>query len=126
MRVTVGPSEGSAVLVLGKRAQQDVRDALTRIFTSRRTARPTYVNILLTRPLQVYKLMVPHFRYTLNINRNARSSLINAGGIIEKSFSAGAYAMRLASVVYGKYWNFATEALPEDLRARYGTRPLEM
>ncbi|GLC42161.1 hypothetical protein PLESTM_001298800 [Pleodorina starrii] len=66
----------------------------------------------------VHKLMAPHFRYTLNINANARSSLINAGGIIERSFSAGPYAMRLASVVYGKYWNFATEALPEDLKAR--------
>ncbi|GLC52505.1 hypothetical protein PLESTB_000637300 [Pleodorina starrii] len=66
----------------------------------------------------VFKLMMPHFRYTLNINRNARSNLINAGGIIEKTFSAGPYAMRLASVVYGKYWNFATEALPEDLKAR--------
>ncbi|GLC38394.1 hypothetical protein PLESTB_001582500 [Pleodorina starrii] len=66
----------------------------------------------------VYKLMAPHYRYTLNINRNARSSLINAGGVIEKTFSAGPYALRLASVVYGKYWNFATEALPEDLKAR--------
>ncbi|EFJ46750.1 hypothetical protein VOLCADRAFT_105416 [Volvox carteri f. nagariensis] len=66
----------------------------------------------------VYKLMLPHFRYTLNINRNARGSLVNAGGLIEKSFSAGAYAMSLSSIVYGKDWNFATEALPEDLKTR--------
>ncbi|KAG2452554.1 hypothetical protein HYH02_002791 [Chlamydomonas schloesseri] len=66
----------------------------------------------------VAKLMLPHFRYTLNINRNARASLINAGGIIEKTFSAGAFAMRLASAVYGKSWTFKGQALPEDLRER--------
>lgn len=62
--------------------------------------------------------MLPHFRYTLNINRNARASLINAGGIIEKTFSAGPFAMRLASAVYGKSWTFAGQALPVDLRER--------
>ncbi|GLC42158.1 hypothetical protein PLESTM_001298500 [Pleodorina starrii] len=66
----------------------------------------------------VHKLMAPHFRYTMNINSNARSSLVNAGGIIERSFTPGPYAMRLSSVIYGKHWNFATEALPEDLKAR--------
>ncbi|KAG2491170.1 hypothetical protein HYH03_010382 [Edaphochlamys debaryana] len=66
----------------------------------------------------VFKLMLPHFRYTLNINRNARSSLINAGGIIEKTFSAGEYAMRLAAKLYGATWTFAGQALPEDLKRR--------
>ncbi|PNW74735.1 hypothetical protein CHLRE_12g512300v5 [Chlamydomonas reinhardtii] len=66
----------------------------------------------------ITKLMLPHFRYTLNINRNARASLINAGGIIEKTFSAGPFAMRLASAVYGKSWTFAGQALPVDLRER--------
>ncbi|KXZ51371.1 hypothetical protein GPECTOR_13g860 [Gonium pectorale] len=66
----------------------------------------------------VYKLMVPHFRYTLHINRNARQQLISSGGTIEGNFSAGPYALRLASAVYGKYWTFASQALPEDLKAR--------
>ncbi|GLI71453.1 hypothetical protein VaNZ11_016671 [Volvox africanus] len=66
----------------------------------------------------VYKLMAPHFRYTLQINRNARQQLINAGGIIERIVPSGKYAMLLASVLYGATWNFATEALPEDLKAR--------
>ena len=35
-------------------------------------------------PLQVFQLLQPHFRYTLAINANARSSLINAGGVVEK------------------------------------------
>ncbi|GIL59444.1 hypothetical protein Vafri_14121 [Volvox africanus] len=66
----------------------------------------------------VYKLMTPHFRYTLQINCNARQQLINAGGTIEKIVPSGKYAMLLASVLYGATWNFATEALPEDLKAR--------
>jgi hypothetical protein len=32
----------------------------------------------------VYKLMLPHFRYTLDINANARSILVNADGILEQ------------------------------------------
>lgn len=46
------------------------------------------------------------------------SSLINAGGIIEKNFSAGAYSLRLSSVVYGKSWTFVGQALPQDLADR--------
>ncbi|KAG2491172.1 hypothetical protein HYH03_010384 [Edaphochlamys debaryana] len=73
----------------------------------------------------VFKLMLPHFRYTLDINRNARSNLVNAprggllgGGIIEQAFSAGEYAMRLAAKLYGATWTFAGQALPKDLERR--------
>ena len=34
--------------------------------------------------MQVFMLMQPHFHYTMCINANARSSLINAGGVVEK------------------------------------------
>ena len=33
---------------------------------------------------QVFQLMQPHFLYTLDINANARSTLINAGGTVEQ------------------------------------------
>lgn len=69
--------------------------------------------------LQVYKLMLPHFRYTMAINASARSSLINADGVIEKTFAAGEFAMRLSSVVYKKSWKFKNQALPDDLEDRY-------
>ena len=39
---------------------------------------------------QLHKLMLPHFRYTLNINRNARATLVSARGTIETAFSPGA------------------------------------
>ncbi|GIL91409.1 hypothetical protein Vretimale_17802 [Volvox reticuliferus] len=66
----------------------------------------------------VYKLMAPHFRYTLQINRDARMRLINADGVIEQIVPSDKYAMLYASALYRTTWNFATEALPEDLKAR--------
>ena len=37
----------------------------------------------------VYKLLQPHFRYTVGINGAARKSLINDRGIIDQIFSIG-------------------------------------
>lgn len=66
----------------------------------------------------IYQLLHPHFRYTMEINAQARQMLINAGGIIESTFSPGRYCMELSSVVYDKFWRFDMEALPEDLIRR--------
>jgi len=66
----------------------------------------------------VYQLLRPHFRYTMRINALARSALINAGGIIELSFSPQKYAMELSSAAYDQLWRFDTEALPADLIRR--------
>ena len=37
----------------------------------------------------LYKLLQPHFRYTIGINSAARMKLINSGGIIDHAFSIG-------------------------------------
>ncbi|CAO2207217.1 unnamed protein product, partial [Urochloa humidicola] len=66
----------------------------------------------------VFHLLHPHFRYTMRINALARSALINAGGIIELSFSPGKYAMELSSAAYDKLWRFDAESLPGDLVRR--------
>ena len=65
----------------------------------------------------MYKLLKPHFRYTMRINCAARTSLVKAGGIVESSFSPGSYSMELSSVVYSS-WRFDEQALPADLLRR--------
>ncbi|KAK8957454.1 hypothetical protein KSP39_PZI000087 [Platanthera zijinensis] len=66
----------------------------------------------------IYKLLHPHFRYTMEINGLARQYLINAGGIIESSFSTLKYAIELSSAAYHQQWRFDMEGLPADLIKR--------
>ncbi|CAN6216308.1 unnamed protein product [Urochloa humidicola] len=66
----------------------------------------------------IYRLLHPHFRFTMEINAMARNLLISADGIIEGSFAPGKYCMELSSAVYDKFWRFDTEALPADLIRR--------
>ncbi|GAY49890.1 hypothetical protein CUMW_122500 [Citrus unshiu] len=66
----------------------------------------------------IYRLLHPHFRYTVEINAFARKDLVNAGGIIESTFSPGKYSMELSSVAYDKQWRFDHEALPKNLISR--------
>lgn len=66
----------------------------------------------------IYRLLDPHFRYTMEINALARQALVNADGIIESSFSPGKYSMEFSSVAYDKQWRFDHEALPKDLISR--------
>ena len=63
----------------------------------------------------IYRLLHPHFRYTMEINALAREKLINANGIIEGAFSPGKFSMELSSAVYDAVWSFDHEALPQDL-----------
>ncbi|KAG1364222.1 Linoleate 13S-lipoxygenase 2-1, chloroplastic [Cocos nucifera] len=66
----------------------------------------------------IYRLLHPHFRYTMEINALAREYLINAGGTIETCFSPRKYSIELSSVAYDKLWRFDMEALPADLIRR--------
>ncbi|WZZ67912.1 hypothetical protein YC2023_079282 [Brassica napus] len=66
----------------------------------------------------IYRLLHPHFRYTMEINARARQVLINVGGIIESCFWPGKYSLELSSDVYDKLWRFDREGLPADLISR--------
>lgn len=62
----------------------------------------------------IYKLLLPHYRDTMNINGLARQSLVNAASIIEQSFLPGQFPVEMSSAVY-KGWVFTDHALPADL-----------
>ncbi|KAK5811398.1 hypothetical protein PVK06_026728 [Gossypium arboreum] len=66
----------------------------------------------------IYRLLHPHFRYTIEINALARESLINVDGMIENSFSPGKYPLELCAVAYDLEWRFDHQALPADLISR--------
>ncbi|TVU08176.1 hypothetical protein EJB05_41567, partial [Eragrostis curvula] len=66
----------------------------------------------------IYRLLHPHFRYTMEINALGRGTLINADGVIESNLWPRKYCMELSSTVYDKIWRFDMEALPNDLIRR--------
>ncbi|KAI5069566.1 hypothetical protein GOP47_0015867 [Adiantum capillus-veneris] len=65
----------------------------------------------------LHALLSPHFKDTLHINAMSKTSLINAGGKVEKHYSAGRYCMEITSVAY-KSWRLDEESLPKDLIKR--------
>ncbi|KAL9304343.1 hypothetical protein ACSQ67_021606 [Phaseolus vulgaris] len=65
----------------------------------------------------IHKLLLPHYRDTMNINALARNVLVNAEGIIESTFLWGRYSLEMSAVVY-KDWVFPEQALPADLIKR--------
>ncbi|CAL5195675.1 unnamed protein product [Lathyrus oleraceus] len=65
----------------------------------------------------IHKLLLPHYRDTMNINALARNVLVNAEGIIESTFLGGAYSVEMSSSVY-KDWVFTEQGLPHDLLKR--------
>ena len=59
-------------------------------------------------PHPIFKLLRPHFRYTMAINARARATLINDGGIIDSLFAIGGKGkvelIRRTSRFYSVHW----------------------
>ena len=59
-------------------------------------------------PHPIFKLLRPHFRYTMAINSRARASLINPGGIIDTFFGIGGKGLTVAWRRCGTTYNVHT------------------
>ncbi|KAL0921117.1 hypothetical protein M5K25_008154 [Dendrobium thyrsiflorum] len=65
----------------------------------------------------IHKLLDPHLKDTMHINSLARSILLNAGGILEKTMFPAKFSMELSSTIY-EDWIFEEQELPFDLLKR--------
>ena len=59
-------------------------------------------------PHPIFKLLRPHFRYTMGINTRARATLINPGGIIDQFFGIGGEGLATAFKRCGSTYNVHT------------------
>ncbi|XP_009474963.1 PREDICTED: hydroperoxide isomerase ALOXE3-like [Nipponia nippon] len=66
----------------------------------------------------LFKLLMPHFQFTLHINTLARSVLINPGGIIDKSLGTGGGGMLLIVQRGLEKVTYTSLCLPDDIRHR--------
>ncbi|KAF8652443.1 hypothetical protein HU200_062775 [Digitaria exilis] len=65
----------------------------------------------------INKLLEPHFKDNMQINTLARSILLSAGGILERTMYPGKYAMEMSSAIYSE-WRFTEQSLPNELIKR--------
>ena len=66
----------------------------------------------------LFRLLVPHFRYTIGINHAARKVLINKGGIIDKAFSVGGKGKELLFKRAGKIFDVRGADVKENVKKR--------
>ncbi|GLT82239.1 hypothetical protein SLE2022_006420 [Rubroshorea leprosula] len=66
----------------------------------------------------IYRLLHPHFRFTMETNAMTRGAIGSADGIMESSYAPGKYYMELGAAFYDQQWRFDCEGLPADLIRR--------
>ncbi|XP_046901368.1 hydroperoxide isomerase ALOXE3-like [Hypomesus transpacificus] len=66
----------------------------------------------------LYKLLIPHYRYTFQINIQARNQLISENGIISKNAAIGGEGMNMFLQKAAAALTYSSLCLPEDIAAR--------
>ncbi|XP_032872243.1 arachidonate 5-lipoxygenase-like [Amblyraja radiata] len=66
----------------------------------------------------IFKLLMPHVKYTLHINTAARSSLISEGGVFDLAFSSGGTAIKKVLQRGLERTTYKSMCLPDNLAAR--------
>ena len=68
-------------------------------------------------PHPIFKLLQPHFCYTMAINVQAQASLINDGGVIDSLFAIGSNGkvelIQRASAIYSVHWTNIVKNIKE-------------
>ncbi|OCT96329.1 hydroperoxide isomerase ALOXE3 [Xenopus laevis] len=79
-------------------------------------------NIATTRHLPlghpVYKLLIPHLRFTLEINVHARKDLVGPEGLFDKAVVTGSGGVPLLIAKAMKSLTYSTLCLPDDIQTR--------
>ena len=66
----------------------------------------------------LYRLLKPHFRYTIAINSAARQNLINSSGIIDQTFSIGGKGKEMLMQRACKVYDVQDANIKENVKKR--------